>query len=250
MDEDLSSLPREALVAEATRLREGIRRHRDASGHALCWHHPDLWALLPEAVEPRIAVPEWPQFLRGCIRYRQSLDEQASHAPRIREEYDAGASAPTAGVRAEASPAAAARTQLLVNIDVDDLQRAHSFYSEAFGLHAGRRFGADALELLGAGVAIYLLRKPGGTPASLASAQLRSYERHWTPVHLDLVVDDLDAALSRALAAGATLEQPVRTSSWGRLALLADPFGHGCCLVQFLGRGYDEIATGGNGHDG
>ena len=87
MDEDLDKLSREQLIAEALRLRNAIRKHRDASGHALCWHHPDLWALLPEKVVPAIAVPEWPQFMRGCVKYRQSLDEQAEQAPRLTEEF-------------------------------------------------------------------------------------------------------------------------------------------------------------------
>jgi hypothetical protein len=87
MDEDLDTMDRAQLLAEAKRLRAGIRAHRDASGHELCWHQPELWALLPERVPPRIAVPAWPQFLRGCIRYRQSLDEQAPEAPRTDEEY-------------------------------------------------------------------------------------------------------------------------------------------------------------------
>jgi hypothetical protein len=87
MDEDLDAMDRDRLVAEVKRLRAGIRAHRDASGQELCWHHPALWALLPEPVEPRIAVPDWPQFLRGCIRYRQSLDAQAPGAPRTDDEY-------------------------------------------------------------------------------------------------------------------------------------------------------------------
>lgn len=88
MDEDLEALTREQLLAEVRRLRAGIRAHRDASGHELCWHHPDLWALLPERIAPKIAVPDWPQFLRGCVRYRQSLDEQARGAPRTDAEYE------------------------------------------------------------------------------------------------------------------------------------------------------------------
>ncbi len=133
--------------------------------------------------------------------------------------------------------------QLLVNIDVDDLDRATDFYVRAFGLKVGRRFGADGVELLGGAAPIYLLSKPAGSRATSEASQLRDYRRHWTPVHLDLVVDDMDAAVARALAAGAKLEQQVRTSNWGKLAPMADPFGHGFCLVQFLGRGYDEIAT-------
>jgi predicted enzyme related to lactoylglutathione lyase len=132
---------------------------------------------------------------------------------------------------------------LLVNIDVDDLARAEAFYVGAFGFGVGRRLGADVLELTGAVAPVYLLRKPAGSPAGDATTQTRDYRRHWTPVHLDFVVADLDAALARALAAGAVLEGEPRTASWGRLATLADPFGHGVCLIEFLGRGYDEIAT-------
>ena len=87
MDADVDGMSREQLIVEVRRLRAGIRKHRDSSGHELCWHHPDLWALLPEKTDPALVVPEWPQFLRGCIRYRQSLDEQAAHAPRTSEPY-------------------------------------------------------------------------------------------------------------------------------------------------------------------
>lgn len=131
---------------------------------------------------------------------------------------------------------------LLINIDVDDLPRAERFYTAAFGLRPGRRFGDDALELLGGTAPVYLLAKAAGSAAVPDGGATRDYARHWTPVHLDIVVEDLDAALARALAAGARLERPVAQQRWGRLALLADPFGHGFCLLQFLGRGYDEIA--------
>jgi hypothetical protein len=88
MDDDLVSMSREQLMAEVQRLREGIRRHRDATGHDLCWHHPKLWGLLPEQTDPVPTVPAWPQFLEGCVRYRQSLDEQAPDAPRSRERFE------------------------------------------------------------------------------------------------------------------------------------------------------------------
>lgn len=87
MDEDLNRMSREELVAEVKKLRQGVRDHRDSTGNELCWHHPALWALLPEQTDPLPTVPEWPQFLRGCVRYRQSLDEQLPHAPRSHEEY-------------------------------------------------------------------------------------------------------------------------------------------------------------------
>ena len=131
---------------------------------------------------------------------------------------------------------------LLINLDVDDLAKAVTFYERAFGLSTGRRLGSAAVELVGAPVPIYLLLKPAGTPASGAIRQARTYTRHWTPVHLDFVVDDIDVAVQRALSAGAVLETPASSHEWGRLALMADPFGHGFCFVQFSGRGYDEVA--------
>jgi lactoylglutathione lyase len=132
---------------------------------------------------------------------------------------------------------------LLVNVDVDDLARAEAFYANAFGLRANRRFGDGAVELLGTDAPLYLLCKPSSSVASADDASRRDYRRHWTPVHLDFVVDDLDAALLRAEAAGARREGDVREEAWGRIVTLADPFGHGLCLIQFQGRGYDEIAT-------
>jgi hypothetical protein len=88
MDEDLTDLSREELIEEVRKLRGGIRAHRDGSGHELCWHHPKLWGLLPEKQDPLPTVPEWPQFLRGCIQYRKSLDDQLPEAPRSSREYD------------------------------------------------------------------------------------------------------------------------------------------------------------------
>lgn len=87
MDDDLPNLGKDELIAEVKRLRAGIREHRDASGHGLCWHHPQLWGLLPEPIPPHIAVPAWPQFLRGCVKYRESLDRQLPNAPRTDGEF-------------------------------------------------------------------------------------------------------------------------------------------------------------------
>ncbi|GEP53051.1 hypothetical protein RSO01_02170 [Reyranella soli] len=87
MDEDLERLSREELIFEVKRLRAGIREHRDSSGHDLCWHHPQLWGLLPEPIKPEIAVPPWPKFLRGCVKYRESLDRQRPDAPVYDQEF-------------------------------------------------------------------------------------------------------------------------------------------------------------------
>jgi predicted enzyme related to lactoylglutathione lyase len=129
---------------------------------------------------------------------------------------------------------------LLVNIDVPDIARATAFYADAFGLAVARRLGPEVVELGGWPARLYLLQKPAGSIG--AGEDRRRYDRHWTPVHLDVVVEDIDAALARALAAGARMEMATRVHAWGKMAVLADPFGHGFCLIQFLGRGYDEIA--------
>ena len=88
MDEDLKDLSHEQLLMEVMKLRNAIRAHRDSRGHELCWHHPGLWSLLPEKTVPSVEVPEWPQFMRGCVRYRQSLDEQLPDAKRTSDEFE------------------------------------------------------------------------------------------------------------------------------------------------------------------
>ena len=131
---------------------------------------------------------------------------------------------------------------LLVNIDVDDLERGTRFYCDGLGLKIGRRFDGW-IELLGAAAPIYLLPKKAGTPISPIDDQTRDYRRHWTPVHLDFVVEDMATALPRAVKAGAKLERDVTKHAYGLLALLCDPFGNGFCLIEFRGRGYDEMVV-------
>jgi hypothetical protein len=88
MDDDLERMSRKSLISEIKRLRNGIRAHRDSTLHDLCWHHPELWGLLPEKADPALLVPAWPQFMQGCVKYRQSLDEQVPTAPRSSEPYN------------------------------------------------------------------------------------------------------------------------------------------------------------------
>ncbi|HVZ32986.1 MAG TPA: VOC family protein [Polyangiaceae bacterium] len=139
--------------------------------------------------------------------------------------------------------------QLLLNIDVGDLERAEAFYTTTFELRVARRLGPDVVELIGAAAPIYLLRAAEGSAPFPGAERRRSYGRHWTPVHLDFVVPDLVAALERAVAAGATLEGEPRHEAWGKLAVLADPWGNGFCLLQFMGRGYDELVSPSAGVD-
>ena len=131
---------------------------------------------------------------------------------------------------------------LLLNIDVPDVEIGVRFYTAAFGLTVGRRFGTDFVELMGWPATVYLLAKKAGTVG--AGGDLRRYDRHWTPVHPDIVVEDVDAAVTRAVAAGARLEAPAKDTAYGRIAMLADPFGHGFCLLRFNDKGYDALLAG------
>jgi catechol 2,3-dioxygenase-like lactoylglutathione lyase family enzyme len=134
--------------------------------------------------------------------------------------------------------------EIRICIDVDDLERAIAFYALGLGLQVGRRFGDGFVEMLGAGSPIDLLLNPPGSAGTAPIAgykAVRDYARHWTPVHLDFVVDDVDAGVRRLLALGATLESPAADRAWGRIAGMADPFGHGIDLLQFNARGYDAL---------
>ena len=133
--------------------------------------------------------------------------------------------------------------ELRVCIDVDDMARAVAFYTEGLGLRVGRRFESGFVEILGAGSPIDLLLNAAGTHPNAGSPEIRRYQRHWTPVHLDFVVDNLEAAIARLQRLGAVLEMPATAHAWGRIAGLADPFGHGLDLLEFSGRGYDEMTA-------
>jgi catechol 2,3-dioxygenase-like lactoylglutathione lyase family enzyme len=130
----------------------------------------------------------------------------------------------------------------LINIDVSDLEAARVFYTAAFGLQVGRRLGPAALELNGAGVAIYLLETKQGSPAT-PDHEPRRFTRHWTPVHLDFVVDNLEAGVATAVAAGALQETEVAAHNWGKIARFAGPFGNGFCIIEFSSRGYDALVA-------
>jgi predicted enzyme related to lactoylglutathione lyase len=132
---------------------------------------------------------------------------------------------------------------LLINIDVPDLAAGERFYTEALGLTTARRFDDDIVELTGSDAPIYLIRKPAGSSIGPEAGDFRRYNRHWTPVHPDFSVDDLDSAVARALTAGAVQEGETMDLPYGRQAMFADPFGHGFCLIEFNENGYDAIAT-------
>ncbi|SOZ35099.1 VOC family protein [Cupriavidus neocaledonicus] len=133
--------------------------------------------------------------------------------------------------------------ELLINIDVDDLARGIDFYAQGLGLRLGRKlFDGIVAEMLGGNAPIYLLTKPAGTRPTTRAATRRDYRRHWTPVHLDFAVADLEQAIERALEAGAEIEDWPQEFAWGRQATLSDPFGHGLCFIEWKGQGYGTAA--------
>lgn len=125
----------------------------------------------------------------------------------------------------------------IVNIDVPDLERAVAFYCAALDLELARTLDDDVAELSGATCLLYLLERPRATPSSRSaqgSAEVRRYDqRHWTPVHADFVVDDVERAAARAERAGAVREGDVVEWRGSRCITFADPFGHGFCLIEF-----------------
>jgi predicted enzyme related to lactoylglutathione lyase len=128
--------------------------------------------------------------------------------------------------------------KIIINIDVPDLARGIDFYTRALGLTHSRML-EDVAELTGASSTIYLLCKPGGSAAVSSPPVARDFSRHWTPVHFDLVVDDVDAAAARARAAGATPETGHIDWRGSRCLSFGDPFGHGFCFIQFERGTYD-----------
>jgi predicted enzyme related to lactoylglutathione lyase len=129
--------------------------------------------------------------------------------------------------------------KVIINIDVPALAPAIAFYTAALGLTHSRTLDDDVAELTGASATLYLLQKDAGTPAVKVPPVDRTYSRHWTPVHFDLVVDDVDAAAARALAAGARRETGHIDWRGSRCVSFGDPFGHGFCFIQFENGTYD-----------
>jgi predicted enzyme related to lactoylglutathione lyase len=130
------------------------------------------------------------------------------------------------------------RPSILVNLDVPDLGPAIEFYAAAVGTKLGRLLDDDVAELTFGAAILYLLRKPPNSSATVTAAT-RRFDRHWTPVHVDFVVDDIDAAVARALAAGATRESDCIAWRGSKCVTFSDPYGHGFCLIELTGSGYE-----------
>ena len=127
--------------------------------------------------------------------------------------------------------------RIVVNIDVPELTPAIEFYEAAVGAKVSRLLDDDVAELTYGTSSFYLLSKPAGSAAT-PTGDRRELSRHWTPVHVDFVVDDIDAAVTRALAAGAERESERIEWRGSKCVSFSDPFGHGFCLIEFSGGGY------------
>jgi hypothetical protein len=119
--------------------------------------------------------------------------------------------------------------RIAVSVDVPDLGQGLAFWG-ALGFAEEMR-PYPGLVVVAQGTArLLLLERPAGSLPHVGGAP-RDYARHWTPVHLDLHVDDPAALRDRALAAGATLEAWHDRPGYPQVAMMADPFGHGFCLI-------------------
>lgn len=131
---------------------------------------------------------------------------------------------------------------VIINIDVPDLRIARQFYEAGLGFEFSRiLFEGSVAELTAAGTKLYLIEQKQGSIAVKGTSIARDYSSHWTPVHLDVLVEDIEVALANAVGAGAILNGEINMYRWGKLASLRDPFGHGVCLLQFHGKGYDLV---------
>ncbi|CAC9541848.1 VOC family protein [Bathymodiolus azoricus thioautotrophic gill symbiont] len=121
--------------------------------------------------------------------------------------------------------------KISVSIDVSNLKQAEIFYIEALGCKKLRDQGADMVVLATDNCDIYLQEKEAGTKPLASSAVVRDYERHWTPVHLDFLTENIDEAVKKIVQLGG-LHEGGESGDWGSIAHCADPFGNGFCVIN------------------
>jgi len=130
--------------------------------------------------------------------------------------------------------------RMVVNIDVPELASAIKFYCAALGLNLNRILDDDVAEMTGASAVIYLLANVAGSAPAKAVEEKRRYSRHWTPVHMDFVVNDIVKAAKQAINAGAIRESECLEWRGSKCITFSDPFGHGFCLIEFAEETYSE----------
>lgn len=121
--------------------------------------------------------------------------------------------------------------KVAISIDVPDVDEAQEFFTAGLGFSMLRK-ASESVVLVAGTLEVWLLSRTQGSSATPESSTSRIYKRHWTPIHLDIVVDDLHSALERAIRAGATQEGDIEPNGQGSIAFCSDPFGNGFCLIQ------------------
>jgi PhnB protein len=115
---------------------------------------------------------------------------------------------------------------LIPSLAVEDAARAIDFYERAFGARERSRMpgpdGKIAHAEIEIGGSLLMLADPFPQATATPPTELGG-----TSMGLFLFVEDVDAAVERAVDAGATVTMPVEDQFWGdRYGKVADPFGH------------------------
>jgi catechol 2,3-dioxygenase-like lactoylglutathione lyase family enzyme len=112
-----------------------------------------------------------------------------------------------------------------VSLDSSDPAPLSVFYRELLGLQVVWD-SDDFIALKGAGVLLTIQRIEGHQPADWPSGPVPKQ------VHLELAVDDLDAAEEQAIALGAG--KPSTQPAADRWRVLTDPAGHPFCITTLI----------------
>lgn len=121
--------------------------------------------------------------------------------------------------------------KLSVSIDVPDLAQGESFYVNALGCEKVRSQGDKMVILSTDNAEIYLLERENGSATTKEVNIARTYERHWTPVHLDFLREDVDDVVAKVKKYGG-LHEGGESGNWGSIAHCVDPFGNGFCVIN------------------
>ncbi len=126
---------------------------------------------------------------------------------------------------------AIARPSVHLSIEVPNLEAGLRFYGKVFGFREKARPFPTMAILDANNLTVCMHEKAAGTKSSPGGHDVRRYERHWTPVHVDVHVEDLDAALEKLRAEGGLVENEFRTQGPKPVAFCSDPFGNGFCVI-------------------
>jgi predicted enzyme related to lactoylglutathione lyase len=119
-----------------------------------------------------------------------------------------------------------------ISIDVPDLALAVNFYTQALGCEIVREPQDRSAVVAADQTHIHLLVCEAATkPVSASDNIVRNYDRHWTPVHLDFLSNDVPELVSKIIEFGGQHEGGEK-ADWGEIAHCVDPFGNGFCIIR------------------